>query len=240
MLALSNPAMLKLTMEVIMGRFIDLTGKRFGKLTILERGPNNNLNKITWKTLCDCGSFSFINRNELLSGDTKSCGCIRKDNLLIDLTYKKFGKLTVKSKADKKGKSSSQFWNCLCDCGNEVIHSSQHLLNDCFTSCGCETVENIVGIPEKIYKKFLKNVEKLNDCWEWKGALSKGYGIFFYTKMIKAHRFSYIYNKGKIEFGKLICHKCNNKKCVNPDHLYMGTHKDNMLDVKKANLLKVR
>lgn len=48
------------------------------------------------------------------------------------------------------------------------------------------------------------------------------------------HRYSYLIYNGTIDKNKLICHKCNNKLCVNPDHLYQGTNKDNTLDMIKA------
>lgn len=77
-----------------------------------------------------------------------------------------------------------------------------------------------------------------NNCWNWQGALNHGgYGKFSMKtyKNISAHRASYIIFKGKIADNLYVCHTCDNPKCVNPDHLWLGTNKDNQRDsIKKG------
>ena len=70
-------------------------------------------------------------------------------------------------------------------------------------------------------------------CWEWRSSnLPKGYGMVqFNKKRYYTHRLSYEAFIGPIESGMLICHKCDNPKCCNPDHLFMGTAFDNMRDM---------
>lgn len=73
-------------------------------------------------------------------------------------------------------------------------------------------------------------------CWLWLGAMSKenGYGtVFVCGSMWKAHRISYIEFKGPIPVGYHVCHSCDMPMCVNPDHLFVGTHLDNMKDRDK-------
>lgn len=81
-------------------------------------------------------------------------------------------------------------------------------------------------------KRFEKHIELIpfTDCHIWTGAVGKkcGYGYFgFERKVVKAHRVSYILNKGEIPKGLIVMHICNNRVCVNPDHLILGTHQDN-------------
>ena len=87
---------------------------------------------------------------------------------------------------------------------------------------------------EKLLKRFWKKVDKKgpNDCWEWTAAkLQDGYGkIRISEKMIRSHRFSYELHKGKIPEGLYVLHSCHNPSCVNPNHLRLGTHQDNMDD----------
>ncbi len=86
-------------------------------------------------------------------------------------------------------------------------------------------------IPEK--NRFWSYVKKTPECWIWDGNLSStGYGrININKKMIAAHRFSYGLHYGIIPKDKLICHRCDNPKCVNPKHLFLGTSRDNVHDM---------
>jgi len=69
-------------------------------------------------------------------------------------------------------------------------------------------------------------------CWNWKPCKSRdGYGVASYkSRNIRAHRFSWMIFKGDIPTGQCVLHRCDNPSCVNPDHLFVGTHKDNVHD----------
>jgi hypothetical protein len=88
-------------------------------------------------------------------------------------------------------------------------------------------------------ERFLKKVNKNTDsgCWLWLGSKRNGgYGHFYDgNKLVATHRFSYELYKGKIENNLLVCHKCDVRNCVNPDHLFLGTHKDNAIDMVNKN-----
>lgn len=78
-------------------------------------------------------------------------------------------------------------------------------------------------------------VDEKTGCWIWKGAVSNGYGVLYIEgKKVLAHRVSYQMFKGSIAGGRgnLIRHACGNKLCVNPEHLLIGKHIDNIQDEK--------
>ena len=76
-------------------------------------------------------------------------------------------------------------------------------------------------------------IDPLTNCWNWIGPKHRqGYG---YHKQMMAHRYSYKYYKDDFNPTMCVCHKCDNPSCVNPDHLFLGTHKDNMQDMVKKN-----
>lgn len=79
---------------------------------------------------------------------------------------------------------------------------------------------------------FWVKVKKSDGCWNWAASLSKaGYGMFRIDRVTHyAHRISYELSFGEIPDGMVICHRCDNRRCLNPEHLFVATQKENMLD----------
>lgn len=128
-----------------MGKFKDLTGQRFGRLVALKRGENwyrkNGVPEVRWECICDCGNKVVVRTSNLKSGTTTSCGCYSSEcvskRCLIDLTGKRFSKLTVIERDTNRKSNKPTMWICKCDCGNQVSVSSDHLTSGHTKSCGC-------------------------------------------------------------------------------------------------------
>lgn len=121
-----------------------------------------------------------------------------------------------------------------------------------------KTIERLEALDysKEIRDRFWAKVDIRNpdDCWEWKGYCKKPtdssrlpYGRFsIMGKQWGAHRFAYVLSKGEIGIGLCVCHACDNPKCCNPSHLWVGTREENNKDmhakgryiIKRDNLNK--
>lgn len=136
-----------------MGKFIDETGKVYGRLTVLYRAKRDKGTPVMWHCRCECNNEIDVLGTSLRSGNTKSCGCLQKDKVaksLIDLTGKKYGFLTVlkRDETKPKGHGKPVYWICKCECGNIVSVSGVHLKTGHTKSCGCYNPTSINFINE--------------------------------------------------------------------------------------------
>jgi hypothetical protein len=91
--------------------------------------------------------------------------------------------------------------------------------------------------PTEQIEAFWRKVNMLGDnqCWEWQGGINPdGYGNYqIKGKTRGSHKWAYEFTFGPIHDGLFVLHKCDNRKCCNPSHLFLGTHQDNMDDMAK-------
>jgi len=144
---------------------IDLTGQKFGRFTVISRAKNNKDGRAMWLCKCDCGNERVVMGKSLRNGHTQSCGCLNREinskRSFIDRTGERFGRLVVLSRADDyvapNGKKHVM-WNCLCDCGNEVVVEVCQLTQGKTKSCGCLHKEGSHkthgGRYDRLYKVF--------------------------------------------------------------------------------------
>ena len=130
-----------------MGGCKDLTGKRFGRLIVIERVGKDRRNNATWRCLCECGNECIVTTCNLNRGSTKSCGCLAKElsseRALDNLIGQRFGKLVVVKRAENRGKEVC--WECKCDCGNIHIARANDLKKGNTKSCGCLYKNDLKG-----------------------------------------------------------------------------------------------
>lgn len=125
-----------------MSKMIDLTGKTFGKLNVLERAENTKGGQAKWICECECGEKIKATGRELRSGIRTDCGHHSVAWNFVDLTGKRFGRLTVIKRAENYRGCQAQ-WKCKCDCGNETVVRAMYLKNGSTKSCGCYKADRI-------------------------------------------------------------------------------------------------
>lgn len=120
----------------------DLTGMKIDRLTVLYYAGVSEEHHAIWHCKCSCGNEKDIEAKYLLSGNTHSCGCYRKEKgrqNMQDLSGQRFGKLVVVSPIEKRTRQGSRIWECRCDCGCTTYVSAANLKGGSTNSCGCIT-----------------------------------------------------------------------------------------------------
>jgi len=118
--------------------FIDRTGMKYGKLTVIERAGTGKQRQVLWVCQCDCGNTALADKSKL-GGKTPSCGCVsrKQSTPKQDLTGKTFGRLTVLELAQERGGTGDFLWKCACQCGQETYKEGGSLRMGNVKSCGC-------------------------------------------------------------------------------------------------------
>ena len=122
---------------------LNLQGKRFGKLVVVEYAGNDSKGYSTWKCKCDCGNESIVRGINLTQGSTRSCGCSRYSFTINDgrpnphqlAVGDRFGLLTVG--ALEKEVDGHKYYYCTCECGGDAVVRADNLKAGKTKSCGC-------------------------------------------------------------------------------------------------------
>lgn len=164
----------------------DLTGKRFGNLTVVRRAENKN-GRTCWVCHCACGTEKTVTAHDLKSGKVKSCGSRihRLGHCMKDLKGKRFGRLTAMYPTDRRDRRGSVYWHCVCDCGNNTEVTEAGLTHGNYKSCGCLKSENQKKISGQLHLIDGTCVELLGDRKPRKDNKSGFRGVY----LMKDHRY---------------------------------------------------
>ena len=120
----------------------DITGMRSGRVVAIERTDEKRGTCYLWRCRCDCGKELLLEPYKITGGKVQSCGCIRNEKKIKDLTGQRFDRLVAIKRLDKK-RGSSYLWLCKCDCGNYIETSANALLMGNTGSCGCKRIDAV-------------------------------------------------------------------------------------------------
>ena len=131
-------------------------GDKFGKLTVMEAAEPSGTGR-KWKCRCECGKEVLAYQSALISGNKKSCGCLKSP----DRTGQRFGLLTVLGRSEKRaprGKRTVPLWECRCDCGAIVYKAMDTLTNP--SRCSCQACANRLNAQNtRVYAGFYKGTQ---------------------------------------------------------------------------------
>jgi len=156
---------------------------------------------------------------------------LRKDTKKLrsecrDCANKRIYEWTKNNKFLRKKHIEKQREKLLCECS---ICNTKFIKNSVVSQCSL-----------RCRLKAGSKIEEQTGCWIWQGPRSGNYGKIRVNQMtISTHRISYLEFNGPITDGLQVCHKCDNPLCINPEHLWLGTAKENMQDAKEKDRVDI-
>lgn len=208
-----------------MSRIIDLTGKKFGRLTVIEKSEYNG-GYICWLCKCECGNTTIVRGCNLKSGHTKSCGCLWKESISKeDISGMKFGRLTA---IERIPNTKRIMWRCICDCGNETTSRRERLFSGEKKSCGCLALKHgktntrlhriWCSMRQRCYDKncqkyYRYGARGITICEEWK----KDFATFYEWAINNGYKDNLSINRINNDKGYYLenCHWATNEEQMN-------------------------
>lgn len=155
----------------------DLTGIKYFKLTFLKYSHKNKLNQLVWEVLCDCGNIVKLPSQRITSGNTKSCGCLRKIKQLEWINSfigKKFGRLEILKLIEIK-KRAVIIVECKCDCGTLIRRDLHEIKRGKCLSCGCLQKELLAKRTFKHGQSCTANKNQSKEYGTWRSMIDRCY-----------------------------------------------------------------
>lgn len=121
----------------------DLTGHRYGKLTVLKLSEQRLRGIPSWDCVCDCGTLKTSCAMDLRAGQVTSCGCAQHKGTPKDITGNVYSELTALSSTGVRSNNGDYLWNCVCSCGTPCTYPVGQLNSGSANNCGCKTSEKI-------------------------------------------------------------------------------------------------
>ena len=156
-----------------MSKLIDLTNQKFGRFIVLHKdNERKTKNGSYWICQCDCGTVKSVKSSALRRGEVISCGCYRNEQIAkskweqseSEMIGRRFGKLTVQKRSDKKGADGALYWVCECDCGSILEVRACNLRRtdgNQTVSCGC--YHRSIGASNIINCLMANNIEFIDE-----------------------------------------------------------------------------
>jgi hypothetical protein len=217
-----------------------INGLRFGRLIVTSDYAGKKNRTIYCECLCDCGNSKLVSKSSLVSGLTKSCGCLAKEihaelakAKVKNLIGIRVGRLVVQSRnieQQLKLNSKSAYWNCVCDCGKEAVVCGGSLLRKNATqSCGCYAIE--------CCKNRKTNIGEFGEA-----SFNEAYGIYKSNAAAREYAFNLTIEQFREITGKN-CFYCGlppsnvvKSNCGNGDYIYNGIDRvDNTVGYIESN-----